>query len=144
MSRLELPRAEIAFRSEYEKIVLDEKLTVVFRPGDRVFPAWRGYKKGELITARIIQTLGDDSKLIPPIFTEDKKELMISDIKVVKISNLKESDFFGSSDDVKNVKDLEKQINWIYGQTLSYFDNVVTLIKLEYVCCVCKLDSFSK
>lgn len=142
MKRLELPRDEIAFRQEYEDVVLNEQLTVVFRPGNRVFPVWRGYKQGELITARIIKTPGDDSKFIPPVFTEDKKELIIRSIRTFHLSDLKPSDFVGSSDDVKSVEDLKKHLLWIYKKEPSEFNFEVTRIELEYVKEVCKLDAF--
>lgn len=141
MKKLELPRDEMAFRKEYEDLVLDEKLTVVFRPGNRVFPVWRGYKKGEIITARIIEMPGDDSKFITPIFNDTKKTLIIKNIEVKKLSELSDSDFAGSSSDVLNVFDLEKQILWIYKKPLLDFDNLVTRIEFEYLNDVCTLES---
>ena len=140
MKRLELPREEMAFRKEYADAVDSGDLTVVFRPGDRVFPKWRGYKKGEMITARIIERVGDDSKMRPPVFSDFKRDFIIKNIEVVRLDALSESDFIGSSDDVADVTGLINQLSWIYHKAPKDYGNEVTRIEIEYVDNFCRLD----
>jgi len=133
MSRLELPRNEMAFRKRYEHPVFDETLTTVFRPGNRMFPNWRGYKKEEQITARIIEKVGNDAKFIPPVFTKNKKQVKIKNIEVIDINNLNKKDFIYSCPNVKTSDDLKKQFVWVYNKEPEEYNNIVTKIELEYI-----------
>lgn len=134
MKRLELPRDEIAFRKEYSKLVESKSLTTVFRPGNRIFPNWRGYKPGEKLTARIISIVGDDSTFTPPVFTDFKECVIVKEIKLVSLSNLSDIDFIGSSDDIKNRSELISHLKQIYGKEPGEYDELVTKIVLSYGC----------
>ena len=140
MKRLELPREEMAFRKEYADAVYSGDLTVVFRPGNRVFPNWRGYKKGEIITARIIERVGDDSRMLPPVFSDFKRDFMIKNIEVIGLDELSETDFLGSSDDVADVQGLIDQLSWIYHKDPKDYGNEVTRIEIEYVDNFCRIE----
>jgi hypothetical protein len=133
MIKLELSRNEMAFRKRYEQTVFDGTLTTVFRPGNRMFPNWRGYKKGEQITARIIKKVGNDAKLISPVFTKNKKQVKIKNIEVININNLNKKDFIYSCPNVKTIDDLKKQFVWVYNKKPEEYNNIVTKIQLEYV-----------
>jgi len=131
---MNLRRDEIAFRSMYLPYVENESLTTVFRPGNRIFPNWRGYKKGEIVTARIIEIPGDDSKYIAPTFNEIQKIVIINDIEVVNINDLTNYDFDGSSEDVRDIQSLKKHLSQIYNYSSEYLDNAqITRISLYYV-----------
>ncbi len=130
---MELPRNEIAFRKEYEDQVLLNKLTTVFRPGNRVFPNWRGYKPGEVVTARIIEKCGCDEKKIAPLFNDNKVKVQIASIETLKIDELQDEHFDGSSDDVTDVQSLKDHLNYIYGKSIDHYDNMITRINLAYI-----------
>lgn len=130
---MELPRNEIAFRKEYECLVLDHAITTIFRPGNRVFPNWRGYKPGELVTARIIEVPGCDDLEIPPTFNEHKTRVQIASIETKNINALTEADFEGSSADVYDIESLKAHLLHIYQRPVETYDNLITRIRLAYV-----------
>ncbi|WP_372371436.1 hypothetical protein [Candidatus Uabimicrobium sp. HlEnr_7] len=124
----------MAFRKQYENLVLKRELTTIFRPGNRVFPNWRGYKQGEVVTLRVIEKVGDDTKQIPPTFNNIKLKIKISDIQVQNIEKLTENDFVGSSEDVQDVLSLKKHLGHIYSKPISYYnEQLVTKIKITYL-----------
>ena len=130
---LNLPRDEMAFRSDYEELLLNQSLTTVFRPGNRLYPNWRGYEQGEIITGRIIERCGCDIKNIPPLFKNLKILLKIAKIEILFTKKLNTQDFEGSSADVVDIDSLDKHISAIYNKSLSEYDNTVTRIVLEYL-----------
>ena len=130
---MDLPRDEMAFRKHYETLVLEQQLTTVFRPGNRLFPNYRGYKHHEIITARIIDKPGCDVQEIAPVFTEVKIPVKITDIRAVDIATLGPDDFCGSSPDVQNLKELLDHLEEIYKQPISAFQNEVTRIQFLYL-----------
>lgn len=133
MSPLEMPRDEMAFRRPYESMLLAQSLTTVFRPGDRLWPRWRGYKPGEIVTARVIAQPGSDALGIPPDFTPTRILIEIANIKVLPIEALSADDFVGSSLDVHDAASLIAHLVEIYGQPLSAFGDVVTAIRFAYL-----------
>lgn len=130
---MDLPRHEIAFRKRYETLVLDRSLTVVFRPGNRIYPNRRGYKPGEIITARIIEKPGCDERRLAPLFNDHRARVIVSSIEVMSIASLTAMDFEGSSPDVQDICSLQFHLKSIYGYTIDPFDGEVTRIKLEYI-----------
>ena len=130
---MDLPRDEIAFRKDYEKLVVAGSLTTIFRPGNRIFPNYRGYKLAEVVTARIIEKPGSDVEEIPPLFNDIKIRVSIEDIEAVNVYALQPDAFSGSSPDVQNVKDLLQHLEHIYREPISAFDNVITRISLRYL-----------
>lgn len=130
---MDLPRYEMAFRADYEDALCEQSLTTVFRPGNRIFPSWRGYKLGEIITGRVIERCGCDLNNTPPLFKEAKIPLRIAKIEIIQISKLSQKHFDGSSQDVTDLKSLEQHIYKIYNAPLSDYDNTVTRIALEYL-----------
>lgn len=130
---MELPRDEIAFRKEYEELVLERALTTVFRPGNRKYPNWRGYKLGEVVTARIIEECGSDEMEVPPVFNDHKVKAQITDLQVMAIDELSQVDFAGSSPDVSCVKSLEEHLAYIYRQPIEAYDREITRISLSYI-----------
>lgn len=130
---MELPRDEIAFRKEYQELVLDRSIRTVFRPGNRVFPNWRGYRLGEIVTARIIDECGSDELNIPPLFNEHRVRVRIASLFVTSIDNLTSEDFAGSSPDIYDVESLEEHLRYIYRRPIDVFSRKVTRIGLEYL-----------
>ena len=130
---MELPRNEIAFRKEYEELVLLNALTTVFRPGNRIFPNWRGYKPGEVITARIIEKCGCDEKEIAPLFNHHKIKVQVASIRTHHIDELTAAHFAGSSPDVHDIQSLKDHLAHIYGKPISAYDDEITRIELAYI-----------
>ncbi|OYY63126.1 MAG: hypothetical protein B7Y49_13860 [Sphingomonas sp. 28-62-11] len=130
---LEMPRDEMAFRRQYEPMLLARTLTTVFRPGNRLWPNWRGYQPGEIVTARVIDKPGSDARGIAPQFTAARIPIEIVDIKVIRAAALAAADFCGSSPDVHDAESLRVHLAEIYEQSLSAFDDVVTRIKFAYL-----------
>ncbi len=130
---MDLPRDEMAFRKRYEPLIVDRKLTTVFRPGNRVFPNYRGYKLNEVITARVIEKPGSDANNIPPLFNDIKMPIQIMNIETIKVHELDESHFQGSSPDVQSVPQLLEHLTAIYQRPISEFDNEVTRISFNYL-----------
>ncbi|MFT7127422.1 MAG: hypothetical protein ACI9HX_001099 [Pseudoalteromonas tetraodonis] len=130
---LNLPRNEMAFRADYEDLVSRQSLTTVFRPGNRVFPSWRGYKLGEIISGRIIERCGCDIQKMAPLFKGSKTPLRIAKIEVIRVAELSAEDFAGSSWDVTDLESLDLHICKIYSKPLSEYDNMVTRISLDYL-----------
>lgn len=128
-----LPRDEMAFRKRYEKLVTKQLLTTVFRPGNRVYPRWRGYKPGEIVTARVIEKYGSDEKGIPPVFKPIKIPIRIKSILVKDIHTLDKHDFSGSSPDVRDIQSLKQHLHYIYGKSTDHFNQQITKIDLEYL-----------
>ena len=131
---MNLPRDEMAFRKEYQGLVLQRKLTTIFRPGNRIYPNRRGYKPGEVVTLRVIEKVGDDSKKIPPTFNDIKLKIKIAEIQVQNIEELSEQDFIGSSEDVQDITSLKRHLSHIYRKPISYYHKqLITRIKIMYL-----------
>lgn len=129
---LEMPRDEMAFRRQYEPMLLAQTLTTVFRPGNRLWPNWRGYRPGEMITARVIDQPGSDERGIAPQFTPARFPIRITSIDVMTPDALTPAAFIGSSPDVQDVATLLAHLVEIYEQPLSAFGNVLTRIGFTY------------
>lgn len=130
---VELPRDEMAFRMQYQRLLLDRMITTVFRPGDRLFPAWRGYAPGETITARVITRHGCDARGLAPVFNGVRLPLRIRDVVVATAEALAPDDFAGSSPDVHDTPSLLQHLAAIYEKPLSAFGGVVTRIRFDYL-----------
>jgi hypothetical protein len=130
---MELPRDEMAFRKEYEELLLSQKITTVFRPGNRVFPNRRGYLPGETVTARVIEACGSDEQGVPPLFNDTRVPIRITALTVKVIEGVEEPDFAGSSPDVYDRDSLEEHLFGIYGKPIDCFHGAVTRIQFRYV-----------
>jgi hypothetical protein len=130
---LDMPRDEMAFRRRYEPMLFARTLTTVFRPGNRLWPNWRGYRRNEIVAARVIARPGSDALGIPPEFTSTRTMIEIVEIKVLAPEALTADDFLGSSPDVHDAESLLVHLLGIYGRPLSAFGDVVTRIQFAYV-----------
>jgi hypothetical protein len=128
-----LPRDEMAFRARYRDLLLQRVLTTVFRPGDRVYPNWRGYSEGEIVTARVIARPGSDELGVAPKFEDIRIPIRISKLSVTPIDALESRDFTGSSPDVFDAPSLSAHLYGIYGRPLVAFGNQVTRIEFAYL-----------
>jgi hypothetical protein len=128
-----MPRDEMAFRGQYEPMLLARTLTTVFRPGDRRWPNWRGYRPGETVTARVIAKCGSDALGIPPEFTSRRIRIRIRTIDVLHPDLLTADDFIGSSPDVHDQASLLAHLFDIYGRPLAVFGGNVTRIHFDYL-----------
>jgi hypothetical protein len=130
---MDLPRDEMAFRKHYEKLLLDQTITTVFRPGIRIYPNRRGYMPGETVTARVIELCGSDALGVPPLFNETRIPIQISCLTVKAIDDVEPEDFEGSSPDVFDRESLEEHLTDIYQKPIECFDGTVTRIQFRYV-----------
>ncbi len=130
---VDLPRDEMAFRKQYQSLLLDRRITTVFRPGDRLFPAWRGYAPGETITVRVIARHGSDTLGVAPVFNAVRLPVRILDVVVSPVDVLAAVDFEGSSPDVSNTSSLVQHLEAIYEKPISAFGGLVTRIRFEYL-----------
>ena len=130
---MDLPRDEMAFRKTYEALIIEQQLTTVFRPGNRLYPNYRGYKHQEVIIARIIEKPGCDEREIAPVFSDFKIPIEISDIRTFDIFDLTSADFRGSSPDVQNLDQLLTHLEEIYDRPISSYENTVTRIQIKYL-----------
>ena len=130
---MDLARDEMAFRKRYEALVVNKQLTTVFRPGNRIFPRFRGYKLDEIVTARIIEQPGSDEAKRPPLFNDIKIPIQIKEIKVLNVDELTGEDFKGSSPDVQTPAQLSAHLISIYSQPIHHFGDCVTKIEFVYL-----------
>ncbi len=128
-----MPRDEMAFRNMYESLLLDRSLKTVFRPGDRRWPNWRGYRPGETVTARIIEECGSDALGIPPKFTPQRISIIIETIDGGAPDSVTADAGIGSSPDVFGQASLLQHLFNIYGQPLEGFGGLVTRITFAYL-----------
>lgn len=133
MTPVEMPRDEMAFRRQYEPLLLARTLTTVFRPGNRIWPNWRGYQPGEIVTARVIEQPGSDALGIAPLFTDIRIPIEIVSVTAIEVAALTASHFCGSSFDVHDTESLRAHLAEIYEQPLSAFDDIVTRIAFAYL-----------
>jgi hypothetical protein len=129
----DLPRNEMAFRKRYQRLLLTQKITTVFRPGDRLFPSWRGYAPGETIMARVIARVGSDARGVPPLFNKVCLPVRIEDVTVLPAIALGPEDFTGSSPDIFDVGSLLRHLAAIYGQPIEAYGGLVTRIRFAYL-----------
>ena len=127
-----LPRDEMAFRGRYEALLLERRITTVFRPGDRTWPNWRGYRQGEAVTARVIDQCGDDASRIAPRFNTVRSTIRLAEVVVLDVDRLSPADFEGSSPDVFDRPSLLAHLQDIYGKPIDAFDRRVTRIRFTY------------
>jgi hypothetical protein len=128
-----LPRDEMAFRKEYETLLLSRKIATVFRPGNRVHPNRRGYIVGETVTARVIERCGCDRRGVPPLFNEVRIPIKITHLAVFFIDCVKEGDFRGSSPDLFDRRSLIDHLERIYEEPIDSFNRTVTRIGFRYL-----------
>lgn len=123
----------MAFRKEYETFVTERMLTTVFRPGNRIYPNFRGYKPEEIITARVIEKPGCDQDEIAPVFNDIRMPIQIAEIHTLDIQKLTPLHFEGSSPDIQNVHDLISHLEYIYGTAMNNYGHEVTRICFKYL-----------
>lgn len=131
---MELRRDELAVRKIYSHLIKSKKLTTFFRPFNRIFPNYRGYKHGEIIKIKIIETVGNDLHDIPPKFSEDEFPARIVSIKAKRFNDISEEDFFGSSPDVTNKNSLAYHLGVIYNLPMDKIEqSEITIIEIKYL-----------
>ena len=131
--RFELPRDEMAFRKQYQRLLLQRRITTVFRPGDRVYPAWRGYAPGETIVARVIERPGSDALGVAPVFNHLRLPIRIEAVRLMPVLTLTGDDFAGSSPDVADTLSLLRHLASIYEKPIAAFGDAVTRIRFAYL-----------
>ena len=75
-----LDRQDVAFRKGEGN--LKEKEITIYRPWDRRYPNFRGYKEWEVVKARIIDKLWNDKQKIAPVFSKEVELFKVFKINV--------------------------------------------------------------
>lgn len=123
---------EMAFRKPYQELLLSGGITTVFRPGKRLPDDTRGYRPGQLVTARVIDRLGLDWKFIPPKFVPDIAHcIRISEVYSKDIDSMDRQDFMGSGPDIFDSRSLRYHLGLIYNMDINSLKEV-TVIKFTH------------
>jgi len=85
-----LDRNGIAFRQE-EKYLLDNEKITVYRPWNRIYPNAQWWKIWEVVKTMIIKTPWSREKWIYPIFASEAGLVKITNIQLIKNTDLKDS-----------------------------------------------------
>ncbi len=136
ITRLFLNPDEMAFRKYFWPQLESQAITTVFRPGSRLENDERGYREGQIVVARVIDSIGSDWAGIPPeFFKEFSKTIKIKKTQVKKIGDLKKGDFDGASSDIQDKKSLKTQLGLIYNLFPGDLtdDSIVTIISFSYL-----------
>ncbi|MFA5997054.1 MAG: hypothetical protein WC791_01040 [Candidatus Paceibacterota bacterium] len=134
-SRLFLDPNEMAFRKVYRTLLENKKVTTIFRPGRRLCGDYRGYCSDQEVTIKIIDKTGADWAMLPPKFIEDfSKEIIIRDVQAKKLAEFTNDDFWGTTEDVRDVVSLKYHLGVIYNLSDDELtdDFVVTKTIFEY------------
>ncbi len=124
---------QMAFRKPYAELVLDGKLTTVFRPGHRLAGDERGYRPNQMVMARIIDRPGLDWACIEPAFVpEVTRCLRIDQVYVKAVADLELSDFVGSSPDIHDQQSLLYHLGVVYNLSPNEIEEV-TVIKFSFM-----------
>jgi len=126
----------IAFRKIYKDLIKEKKITVVFRPDERLCGDFRGYCEGQIVTIGVVDKVGADWSKLPPVFlSEDFGKIKIINIEAKKIKELTKDDFTASSPDVKDATTLKYHLGIIYNLPPEDVmeDSTVTKIQFEYL-----------
>ncbi len=126
----------ITLRKIYINSVKDKTLKKIFRPGNRLCPEEKCYFKNQKIFVKFLDIQGSDKYNIEPVHLNIKFPVVVKNVYVKKIINLKISDFKNSGPNIKNKNNLRFELANIYN--LSYdevFDDnfEVTISEFEYL-----------
>lgn len=127
---------EIAFRRIYHGLLEKGRITVIFRPEQRLCGDFRGYCAGQNVAIRIIDKVGADWAMVPPRFVKGfSKKARITNVETKKIGELKRNDYNGSSPDIHNKESLKYYIGIIYNlsDTELTDDFIVTKTTFTYL-----------
>lgn len=114
-NRLMLNPDEIAFRKVYSGLLEKGKISVIFRPEQRLCGDFRGYCTDQNVTIKIIDKVGADWAMISPTFVSSfSKKARITSVETKKIGELKVVDFNGSSPDIHDRDSLKYYLGIIY------------------------------
>jgi len=136
ITKLFLNPNEMAFRKYFWPALEAGLITKVFRPGSRLDGDERGYKEGQVVVARVIDSIGADWAGVPPEFFKDlSRTIKIEKTQAKKISDLIKEDFDGSSLDVQDKESLKTQLGLIYNLFPAQLsdDSIVTIISFSYL-----------
>lgn len=136
MKKLNLNPNEMAFRKIYTQLVVEEKVTTVFRPERRLCGDFRGYCKDQIVKIRIIDKVGTDWASVRPKFIPKiSKKVRILKTEIKKIKLFVKKDFEGSSPDVYDKQSLKYHLGLIYDLSQDEIgeDFIVTKIVFKYI-----------
>lgn len=126
----------MAFRKYFWPGLERELITKVYRPGRRLAEDERGYAEGQIVTARVIDSIGADWAGVPPEFFKDLgKTIRIEKAEAKKIKEFVRKDFCGASPDVHDKQSLKVQLGLIYNLFPADLtdDSIVTIISFSYL-----------
>jgi len=131
---MKYPRNEIWVRKVYEELILNGKLTTLFRPGDRIGDnkKTKYFNKGEGVIVRVLEKPGDEERNIEPEFSPLIRKARIKEMKKVDLSSLLREDFEDSYPNVTNQDTLRYNLGLTYNKRPDSFSRV-TKIKIKYL-----------
>jgi len=108
------PRDEIGFRKIYSDLVREQKITTIFRPGERLCNLNKGFCEGEIVNIKIIEKVGADWATLPPeTSTFNQKALILSTVNK-EIGAFTKADFVGASPDIFDKQSLIYNLGVVY------------------------------
>lgn len=135
-NKLFLNPNEMALRKIYWPLAEAEKITKIFRPGNRPCGRWRGYCSGQKVTIQVLDKVGADWAQLSPRFVDGlSKEVLISEVTVKRIKDLDSADFAGTTPDIYNQDSLRYNLGIIYNLFPEEvgLDSFVTITTFTYV-----------
>lgn len=134
--KFQLNSNEMAFRKVYRDLLEQNKVTVIFRPGKRACGDYRGYCPEQKVTIKVLDKVGADWAMLPPKFVRGfSKKVVIKNVEVKKLKEIKKSDFNGPTPEIRNRESLEYNLGIIYNISPEEFtdDFLVTKTTFEYL-----------
>jgi len=130
---MDLPHTELAFRKQYEGLLLAGRITAVFGRGIRVPPSRDAYIVGEVVTARVMERRGSERLGLPPLFNDIRIRVQITRLEVMTIDGLQAEDFEGSLPDVRDKESLREHLADMSERPVACIESAVTRIQFRYV-----------
>jgi hypothetical protein len=129
------PRDEIGFRKIYSDLVRDQKITTIFRPGERTCNLNKGFCEGETINIKIIDKVGADWADLPPITEPSDQKALILTVTNKEVGSLAVDDFTGASPDIFDKQSLIYNLGVIYNLPPSELtdDSIITKTTFSYL-----------
>ncbi len=130
---MDLHHAELAFRRQYQDLLLAGRITAVFRPGIRVPPKRDAFAVGDVVTARVMERRGCHRLGLPPVFNDIRIPVQITRLEVMTIDGLRDEDFEGSLPDVRDKETLREHLADLSDQPVACIGSAVTRIQFRYI-----------
>ncbi len=127
------PRDEIGFRKIYSDLVRNQKITTIFRPGERTCNLNKGFCEEEIVDIKIIDKVGADWATLPPETISFNQKAQILSVDNMEIGSLVVDDFRGSSPDIFDKQSLVYNLGVIYNLSPSELADDCIVTKTTFI-----------